>query len=202
MPYKRTSGQSGSLWVTYHTDHKIAGCESIMTICNQKCSFKPFCYSEHLQSFMPNSRNRAEQNRQALTQPPEQFVSPIFTTDIVRWCSFGSTNGDTNTLINIAYSVKMNPMTTHAIWLEPHYWVEAYKILSKTDIRMIYSNKELDTVVYIDGHVTFNVASTEETRQQLLTDHPNSIECCRNCNECGWKCYWMRDAQVIEVINR
>lgn len=202
MPVALCSGQSGSLWVTYHTDRKIKGSESVMSMCTQKCGFSEFCYSEHLQSFMAGTRSRGELNRIALEQSPDTFVTPTFVAKVVRWFSYGSCNGDDNTLLNIKQSVEKNPGSRHGIWVEPHYWVKANKLLSGVPINIVYSNKKLDTLVRSKGHVSFNVATTEEKVEELHRENPETIICGKNCGECGWKCYTMDEAIVIEVVNR
>lgn len=202
MPLALTSGQSGSLWVTYHTDRKIKGSESVMSMCRSKCAFSTFCYSEHLQSFMEGTKHRGELNCVALEQSPDTFETPEFSADIVRWFSYGSCNGDRNTLINVKDSVMDNPEQTHGVWVEPHYWITANEILGDTPINIVFSNKKLDTVVQSKGHVSFNLATTEETLQRLHHDYPETIICSKNCGKCGWQCYHLDEGMVIEKINR
>jgi hypothetical protein len=195
------SGQSGSLWVTVHKSRKLNGAESVMSVCNQKCAFKSFCYSEHLQAFQKYSRNRAELNCVALKQSPSTFVEPKFNSEIVRWFSMGSCNGDRNTLLNVMTSIHMNQQSKHAIWVEPHYWLMANELLNPTEVNIIYSNKELDSIKQIEGRVTFNLASSHDKCNSLLKENHNAIRCNRQCNVCGWYCYKQPEGIVVEIVN-
>lgn len=193
---------SGSLWVTHHEDRKIAGCESIMAVCRGKCAFEKFCYSQKLQKFMRESFYKAAYNTIQLEGNGFDFVAPHFRTEVVRWFSMGSCNGNETTLKRVDYSVDNNPSCYHAIWVEPHYWLNALPILKgNPDINMVYSNKMLDSVSVVPGHISFNLTTSEETHDRLLREHPEAISCMRQCNACGWKCYKLEEGVVVENVN-
>lgn len=151
---------------------------------------------------MESTKQKGELNCVALEQSPDTFESPDFSADIVRWFSYGSCNGDDNTLLNVNASVLANPNQIHGIWVEPHYWVKANKILGEIPINIVYSNKKLNTIVQSKGHVSFNLATTKEKVAELHREYPDAIICSKNCGECGWKCYKLYEGMVIEEINR
>ena len=151
---------------------------------------------------MDGTKQRGVLNCVALEQSPDTFETPEFSADVVRWFSYGSCNGDDNTLFNVKASVLDNPNQIHGIWVEPHYWVKANQILGNIPINIVYSNKKLNTVVQSKGHVSFNLASTKEKVGELHGEYPDAIICSKNCGDCGWKCYKLYEGMVIEEINR
>jgi hypothetical protein len=151
---------------------------------------------------MKSSKEKALHNCEVLEGSPEEFTTPWFTTKYVRWFSFGSCNGNVNALMNVDASVESNPLNNHAIWCEPRYWNMMNNIINPhRNLKLVYSNKILDSVVYKPGFVSFNLASHEITAAELHREHPDAISCFGKCVECGWRCYNLDDGVVIEIVN-
>lgn len=206
---KQKSRYSGSLWITHHTDRKIAGAESIVSLCTKKCKYAQFCYSEKMFRIMKGVRKKAEENNKMLSDPDSGFITPKFTSCIVRWFSLGSCNGDLITLQRVKQSVDDNPNAIHGIWVEPWYWDIAVRALKQTDgIKLVWSHKVIDEYhVPEPWYNSFNVASSKEKAMGMIESvrktqdihQPAPVYCIGKCQECGWKCYKKSGQVVIEV---
>lgn len=223
MPKRIESGLVGKVWITFHTDLKMEGFQSLSTspLPNKFCQYRcgngigvcSKCYSERQMKYKVALNDHLEDNFHILQKllEEEDIMSIKFSTPHGRFESFGDV-ASVEQAVNYLRIVYNNPNTFFGIWSKntKEIWKEAFEIMGKpTNCNYVHSSlffdtkDELDETEYWFVDFIFTVYTTEGKLFRAVCN--GSILCngekCKECMVCYTK-HTGRIRHIAELLRK